>query len=54
MKPNIKLGKISRDDSEKKEHYEMTIISKCVSKNNELNKDNNVDKEKSQEEDTER
>lgn len=54
VKPNIKLGKISRDDSEKKEHYEMTIISKCVSKNNELNKDNNVDKEKSQEEDTER
>lgn len=33
MKPNIKLGRISKDASEKEHHYEMTIISKCIGKN---------------------
>lgn len=33
MKPNVKLGKISKDDSEKEHHYKMTILSKCIDKN---------------------
>lgn len=33
MKPNIKLGRISKDGTEKEHHYEMTIISKCIGKN---------------------
>lgn len=32
MKPHVKLGKISKDDAEKQEHYEITIISKCIGK----------------------
>ena len=32
MKPNVKLGKISKDNSEKEHHYKMTIISKCIDK----------------------
>ncbi len=33
MKPNVKLGKISKDNSEKEHHYKMTILSKCIDKN---------------------
>ena len=32
MKPNVKLGRISKDDSEKEHHYKMTILSKCIDK----------------------
>ena len=30
MKPNIKLGKISKDNTEEKEHYCMTVIQKYL------------------------
>ena len=44
MKPNIKLGGLSKDETEKKHHYQMTIISKCINNtkeymNNEKKKD---------------
>jgi predicted metal-dependent phosphoesterase TrpH len=39
MKPNIKLGGLSKDGTDKKEHYEITIISRCINKENELNKE---------------
>ena len=32
MKPNVKLGGLSRDGTEKEHHYKMTILSKCVEK----------------------
>lgn len=32
MKPNIKLGGVSKDGSEKEHHYKMTILSKCIEK----------------------
>lgn len=32
MKPNIKLGALSKDNSEKEHHYKMTILSKCIDK----------------------
>lgn len=36
MKPHVKLGGISKDGTEKEKHYNMTIISQCINKNNEL------------------
>ncbi len=30
MKPNIKLGGLSKDGTEKEHHYKMTILSKCI------------------------
>lgn len=35
MKPNIKLGKISKDNTEEKEHYCMTVIQKYLEKEKE-------------------
>ena len=32
MKPNVKLGGLSRDGTEKEHHYKMTILSKCIEK----------------------
>lgn len=44
MKPNVKLGRISKDGTEKQEHYEMTVISRCISRNSQLNKFANEEK----------
>lgn len=44
MKPNVKLGRISKDGTEKQEHYEMTVISRCIDRNNQLNKSGNEEK----------
>lgn len=33
MKPNVKLGGLSKDGTEKEHHYKMTILSKCIEKN---------------------
>ncbi len=30
MKPNVKLGGISKDGAEKEHHYKMTILDKCI------------------------
>lgn len=38
MKPNVKLGKISKDESEKEHHYKMTILSKCIKEPEKLKK----------------
>lgn len=35
MKPNIKLGKISKDNTEEKEHYCMTVIQKYLEREKE-------------------
>lgn len=32
MKPNVKLGAISSDGTEKQEHYKISVISKCLLK----------------------
>ncbi|MCI8444370.1 MAG: PHP domain-containing protein [Clostridia bacterium] len=34
VKPNVKLGKVSKDGTEKEHHYNMTVISQCVDKEN--------------------
>ena len=34
MKPNIKLGGLSKDCIEKQNHYNVTVISKCISEKN--------------------
>lgn len=44
MKPNVKLGRISKDGTEKQEHYEMTVISRCIARNNQLNQFTNEEK----------
>ena len=44
MKPNVKLGRISKDGTEKQEHYEMTVISRCIARNNQLNQFTNEQK----------
>lgn len=44
MKPNVKLGRISKDGTEKQEHYEMTVISRCITRNNQLNQFTNEEK----------
>lgn len=44
MKPNVKLGRISKDGTEKQEHYEMTVISRCFARNNQLNQFTNEEK----------
>lgn len=41
MKPNVKLGKISKDQTEEKEHLCMTVIPKCLNKENQLEKQTN-------------
>lgn len=46
MKPNVKLGKISKDQAEEKEHYCMTVIQAYCSKN----KIENIETDKESEE----
>ena len=45
MKPNVKLGKISKDNSESKEHYCMTVIQAYCSKNKLRNIENDKESE---------
>lgn len=50
IKPNIKLGRVSKDDSEKPEHYEVTIISQCIDKEKTMNEVKNKESKKEDEE----
>lgn len=50
VKPNIKLGRISKDDSEKPEHYEVTIISKCIDQEKTIKEVQNKENKKEDEE----
>lgn len=45
MKPHVKLGKISKDQTEEKEHYCMTVIPLCISKEEKLSKMEQQNKE---------
>ena len=45
MKPNVKLGRISKDQTEEKEHYCMTVIQEYYSRNKVRNLEKNRESE---------
>ena len=54
MKPNVKLGKISKDQTEEKKHYCITVISSCLNKTREFEKKEKDEKNNMDGEDIER